>query len=45
MKDAHRKIMIANHPDFGGSQYVATKVKEAKDVLLGKQKKDNPFNR
>ena len=37
MKEAHRKIMIANHPDSGGSDYIASKVNEAKDVLLGKK--------
>jgi len=43
VKESHRKIMIANHPDQGGSEYVATKINEAKDVLLGKKKRDNPF--
>jgi len=38
VKEAHRKIMIANHPDAGGSSYIAAKVNEAKDVLLGKKK-------
>ena len=37
MKDAHRRIMIANHPDSGGSDYIASKVNEAKDVMLGKK--------
>lgn len=33
LKDTHRKIMLANHPDKGGSPYVATKINEAKDFL------------
>lgn len=33
LKDAHRKIMVINHPDRGGSPYIASKVNEAKDVL------------
>lgn len=34
LKNTHRKIMLANHPDKGGSPYVATKINEAKDWLL-----------
>nr|ACO11690.1 Mitochondrial import inner membrane translocase subunit TIM14 [Caligus rogercresseyi] len=33
VKDAHKKIMLLNHPDRGGSPFLAAKINEAKDFM------------
>lgn len=34
IRTAHRRLQKANHPDAGGTGYLATKINQARDILL-----------
>ena len=35
VKAAHHRLMRAAHPDAGGSDWLAARINQARDVLLG----------
>lgn len=39
IRAAHRRLMRGAHPDGGGSDWLASRVNQARDVLLGSSKK------
>lgn len=38
IRAAHKRLMRAAHPDSGGSDWVAARINQARDVLLGRRR-------
>ncbi len=38
IREAHKRLMRAAHPDSGGSDWLAARINQARDVLLGSRK-------
>lgn len=43
VKEAYKRLMLANHPDGGGSPFIARKINEARDLLIRKTSNTSVF--
>ncbi|KAJ5077509.1 hypothetical protein M0811_06032 [Anaeramoeba ignava] len=41
IKEAHLKLIYLNHPDRGGSEYLSSKINQAKDLLISGKSNEN----